>query len=231
MVFIGINDLYHSKKSINDCWSILKSPITERTFECKGKYQGSHSAENVNNIIVSTNNDFVETEAFDRRWQVVRVPSTKQNKDFFKEVYVMLRNYVAMSHLYTWYIQTSLDEYEPQIIPSVNSNESGYQRFVRYYLDNVASSTMTEEHLGKYWSNYEDYAKEIINLRIGTLGEPLSSIYAQFREWALNEGISPDIIPDQSNFKKGMFRFIDVAKPNKFISKNKRSKVDVIHLK
>ena len=230
IVFIGVNDLYHSKKSINECWSVLKSPITERVFECKCKYQATRTVENVNNIIVSTNNDFVDTEMFDRRWQVIRLPNDKQPKLFFEEVYKMLRDEVAMSHLFTWYLQMSLDDYENEIIASENSLESGYARFVKWYLNNVAKMLLSKEHLAKYWDKYEEYENEIINIRIGILGEPITSIYAQFREWSLSNMICVDKIPDLNSFKRGIYKFMDVIKPSKFVSRNK-TKVDVVHLK
>ena len=227
-VFIGINDLYCSKHNQDAVWNMLKSPVTESTFECREQRKESRTAENVNNIIITTNDDFVEMEAFDRRWQVVRVPDDVHDRKYFEKVRAMLTDETAMRHLYTWYMSISLDTYTPCIIKTTMSSESGYGRFVKWYLDNVAPQRMTSEHMN-YWNDCGDIEDDIINIRIGEMGEPLRAIYAQFRDWAITQRINQDKIPDLTKFKKAIYKYIDVSKPNKYLTGTK--KIEVVHLR
>ena len=228
-VFIGINDLYCSKHNQDAVWNILKSPVTEATFECREQRKDPRTVENVNNIMITTNDDFIEMEAFDRRWQVIRVPDEARNRAYFENLRAMLNNEVAMRHLYTWYMSISLDGYTPCIIKNAMSSESGYGRFVKWYVENVATLRMSSEHLSTYWCDCDDIEDDVINIRIGEMGEPMRAIYAQFKDWAIKQRINCDKIPDLTKFKKSMYRYMDVSKPNKYLTGSKR--IEVIHLR
>lgn len=236
-VFIGLNDLFGSESTkTTDIWQKLKTPVTERVFECRQAHKKTRSAQNVNNIMISTNYEFIEVEKFDRRWQIVKTSEEHANdRKYFEPMYAMLRDAEAMQHLYTWYLRKNLDKYNPQIISNEMSVENGYTRFIRYYCSKYRDVTFTKEHISSYWYyNVDKYIKYLEDIKILECGEPLRAIYAQFVEWGKENNINERLLPQFKQFSEIISKYTDPSKPSKLFlydESGSKEKIDVIIFK
>lgn len=226
-VFIGINDVKEDKP-----WEKLKTPITEKEFECSTKNRESRTAENVNNIIICTNYEFMIEDYNDRRWQVIKIKDTRINdKKYFKTLYDMLYDEEAMQHLYTFFIRYNLEENyrDIQVIDGASSTNR-YSEFIKWYRQKHHGETFTEDYLKQYWDEKQNL-EQLIGQKILKIGEPPSSLYAQFRHWATIEGCVKAHLPTLLEFSKDIVLYEDVSKKGNIYLKSgrKTEKIRVIH--
>ena len=230
-VFIGINDFYCSESTFS--WNMLKTVITEDTFECRAKGKDNRTAENVNNLIIATNTCFLDVEEFDRRWQYVRTKDTHRgDKKYFEGIRAMLHNDAAMQMLHTYFMRFDLSDWsDAGIIPDAQSTQNGIHRFVDAYKLMHARANFTMTHLETYWDlQHRSLFDALCRMPILETGEPTRAIYAQFVQWARSEGIKQGDVPQFDKFKEKLREFENVSKASSLSIKGK-GKITVFHLK
>jgi putative DNA primase/helicase len=117
-------------------WDKLKGTITEPTLEIEEKYVQRHTAQNVINLIFTTNSDYpVKIETGDRRYVVLFVDGKykgKKSDPYWKAFFEERDSADFYNQLFTFYATRDISKFDPSEIPEtqakkdiVNAGKSG----------------------------------------------------------------------------------------------------------
>lgn len=206
-VFICINELELSR------FAQLKSAVTDSTFKLKISNREIRTAQNVNNLCITTNHVFSDLSKLERRWQLVYVSdSHARDRAFFKPIYDMIANPAAMSALITYYsFEFDLTNYIPEPLQCDFTWQTIYGQFVKQYIKARTNMKYTEDYLKTYWG--ESFVRSdhpLIGQSILDTGETLHSLHSQYTYWLIKNKINTDEI-SESTFKKYIMPYLEEA--------------------
>lgn len=132
-------------KNVND---FLKKAITQKTIREEEKFMKPIILEDHREIMILTNNfDTIKLDNQDRRYCCINVSNCKKNnREHFNQFYDFIENPNCMIHLYHYFINKDIINYDPRNIietemkkEMIQEHEDGIVSFVKYINEKIES--------------------------------------------------------------------------------------------
>jgi hypothetical protein len=141
-------------KNVND---FLKKAITQKTIREEEKFMKPIILEDHREIMILTNNlDTIKLDNQDRRYCCINVSNCKKNnREHFNKFYDFIENPNCMIHLYHYFINKNIINYDPRNIietemkkEMIEEHEDGIVSFVKYINEKLESDDGLLNHNG-----------------------------------------------------------------------------------
>lgn len=160
----------------------LKSIITRREMGVESKGLNIRRADDLNNYIFLTNNDWaLKIEGTDRRYLALELDNTQaNNREYFNALYAQINDENAAIHFFHWLANRDIKGWNPDYIPEtdlkrelkLNSVPAGAK-----FLIDIANGELNEK-LGVVEGNIKIFT---------------DTLYAHFRDWLAASGERTDV--------------------------------------